>query len=103
MGEVLFISCLIVGLIVPFLFLTGKGRIYWLTMMCVIGTILGATEIISVIDTGSTISQQFWHWSVQHVVTAWICLALLLFGWVVLLIHLSWKLLTNRNYRIKPK
>jgi hypothetical protein len=101
MGEVLFILGMIGGLVLPFVFLTGKGRWYWLIMMTVIGLILGATEIIAVVDTGATISQHFWDWSVKHPTTAWIVLAMLFGGWMVLLVHLAWKLMTNKNYRNK--
>ena len=99
MGEVFFILGLVGGLIVPFVFLTGKGRIYWLVTMSTIGLVLVASEIISTVDTGGTISQHFWHWSVQHPVTGWLVIGMLFMGWVILLLHLAWKLITNRDYR----
>jgi len=97
MGEVLFILGLIIGLICPFILLTGKGRIYWLVMMSIIGIILGTTEIVSVLDTGKTISQHFWDWSLAHPSSAWVALGLLAFGWGVLLVHLAWKLLKKQG------
>jgi len=93
MGEVLFISGMVCGLILPFIFLTGKGRMYWLILMSIIGILLVATELISVVDTGRTISQHFWDWSLLHPKSALMVLGMLFCGWMVLLIHLGWKLL----------
>ena len=93
MGELFFILGLIAGLILPFIFLTGQGRIFWMITMSVIGLVVGGAELISKITTGHTISQHFWTWSLLHPTTAWMVLAALLIGWLILLIHLAWKLL----------
>ncbi len=103
MGEIVFIISLIGGLVLPFIFLTGIGRRYWLGLMVVIGGLLGLTEIVAKVHTGGTISQHFWHWSVQHRETAWLVLFLLAFGWLSLLVHLGWKLVFDPEYTKKFK
>jgi len=97
MGEVIFIIGLILGLIVPFLFLTGAGRWFWVGTMSLIGGIIGGSEIISTAVTGMTISRHFWNWSLAHPKTAWIVLGALALGWLNLLVHLAWKLLTKKK------
>ena len=97
MGEILFVISLIAFLILPFMFLTGKGRIFWLVTMATIGTTVGVSEIVSKISTGKTISNHFWTWSLIHPGTAWLVLGLLALGWGSLLLHLAWKLINKKK------
>lgn len=83
-----------------FLFLQGKGRLYWIiTMAGCLGSVV-FMEIFSKITTGITISQHFWQWSVQHEATAWLVLGMLQIGWLVLLHHLALKII-NRHFKKK--
>ena len=97
MGEVFFVIALIGGLILPFLFLTGTGRKFWLVTMTIIGLVVGGSELVAKLSTGHSISQHFWTWSLLHPMTAWIVLGLLALGWGSLLIHLAWKMITKKN------
>lgn len=97
MGEIVFIISLIAGLILPFIFLTGRGRIFWLVTMSVIGLTVGGSELISKLTTGKTISKHFWEWSLLHPGTAWIVLGCLLLGWLSLLVHLAWKMIFRKK------
>ena len=99
MGEVIFITGLIGGLLGWTFLLKGKARLYWLITMSVIGATVGIMEIIGTVVEGMTISQMFWRWSVTHVWEAYTAMSLLLFGIVVLIVHLMWKVWTNRNYK----
>ena len=83
----------------PFIMLTGKGRIYWLVCMSVIGLTVAITEIVAKVGTGMTISQMFWKWSVLHPTTAWCVLGALFIGWLGFLYHLASKLLFDRDYK----
>lgn len=97
MGEVFFVIGLIGFLIIPFAFLTGKGRIYWLITMSTIGLTVVSMEVFSKVTTGKTISNHFWTWSLIHPETAWIVLFALLIGWLILLVHLAWKLIFRKK------
>ena len=97
MGEVIFIIGLILGLVAPFLFLQGFGRILWLITMSTIGVVVGGMELISKLITGVTISRHFWNWSLVHPQSAWMVLGFLLIGWLILLIHLAWKMIFKRK------
>lgn len=97
MGEIFFVIGLISSLILPFFFLTGRARIFWLSTMSMIGLVIIASEILSKISTGRTISQHFWVWSLAHPSTAWLVLGLLFLGWLILLLHLAWKMLFRKK------
>lgn len=97
MGELFFIVSLIVFLILPFLFLQGSGRVFWIITMGIIGLTVVTSELVSKLVTGHTISQHFWAWSLNHPSTAWLVIGLLAFGWGSLLLHLSWKLITGNK------
>lgn len=96
LSQIIFVVLLLGGLMGAFLFLQGKGRIYWLITMggCLSSVVL--MEGISKITTGMTISQHFWQWSLNHEMTAWLVLGMLLIGWLVLLHHLALKIITRR-------
>lgn len=96
MGELVFIIGLIAGLILPFALLTGWGRKYWMILMTIIGSSVAGAELCGKIFIGKTISRMYWEWSLAHEMTSWIVAIILLMGWVNLLIHLQWKVITKR-------
>lgn len=98
MGEAFFVIGLIGFLVLPFLFLTGKGRMFWIITMGTIGVWIGMMEIVAKYGggDGNTISRYFWEWSLNHEGTAWLVIGLLQIGWLILLVHLIWKVLKRR-------
>lgn len=96
MAEIFFIIGLIAGLILPFALLTGWGRKYWMVLMSIIGLSVGGAEILGKAFLGKTISRMYWEWSLLHEGTSWILTAILLAGWLNLLIHLQWKVIARR-------
>lgn len=108
MGEVLFTISLLVGLVGVFAImgLTGGGWA-WIKTMGVIALVIVIAEIWSKVKDGKTISQKFWRWSMKtvdgkrvNIVKAWIVLGVLQLGWLSLLIHLAWKMLTGAEYPV---
>lgn len=99
MGELFFIASLIIFLVLPFVLMNGRGRVYWLITMGTIGFWIGAMELFSKFLGGDrhTISQYFWEYSLNHPTTAWIIIGMLLIGWLALLLHLAWKLITKQR------
>lgn len=97
MGEILFIISLIAGLIIPFMWLQGMGRILWVNTMSLIGLTVVGAEIVGKATTGMTISRHFWTWSLEHPTSAVIVLIALAMGWGSLILHLGWKLLTRKK------
>lgn len=93
---ILFVAC---PLVLWTLFLTGKGRIFWLiTMSCCLLSVL-VMEGVSKYVTGYTISNLFWKWSELHPMTAVVTLGLMWAGWTALMIHLGIRLI--RKYILK--
>lgn len=103
MGEVFFIIGLVGGLVCWTLFLSGLARRYWFITMATIGATVGLMEGFTSLKYGATISQLYWHWSVRHVVTSWICMGMLIGGMIFLAVHLQWKVMFKRNYTKKLK
>lgn len=93
--EVVFIIGLIAGLIMPFAFLTGWGRKYWMIAMSLIGCIVGGAEIVGTVFMHKTISRMYWEWSLLHESTSWLVVAILALGWLNLLVHLQWKVISR--------
>lgn len=97
MGEVIFIISLIGGLIAPFAFLQGMGRIFWLSTMSTIGLVVVVAEILGKAFVGKTISRMYWEWSLAHETTSWIVAGVLVLGWTFgLILHLQWKVIKRR-------
>lgn len=79
------------------------GEWYWCILMAWILASVVAMEIIAVVITGKTISQHFWRWSIKkdadgkkpNVWKAWTMIGMLSVGWVFLMLHLAWKMLTK--------
>jgi len=96
--EVIFILVMLSMWIVPF---AVFELWWWMWMFIAIGIVFAIFELTSKLKTGKTLSVQFWRWSVvknekgQYVNRwkAWTILACMLTGWVMLLVHLAWKML----------
>ena len=71
------------------------GLWWWFFTMLAIAVIVGLAELIAVLKTGMTLSQMFWKWSKNNKPKAWITIGCLFAGWVMLLIHLAWKMLVE--------
>lgn len=96
--EILFIilmfSCWIVP---PLLF----KKWWWFGFFVLVGVTFGIIELIAKLVTGRTLSQQFWYWSIAEDANGkkynlkkaviWVCC--MLAGWVMLLLHLSEKMI----------
>ena len=96
-NDALFIVSFI-GLTValPWIFFTGRARIYWGTFFVAVGILLGIYEIVGICEDGRTISQMFQHWSIQHPSTALWVLAGWGFAFLMLIVHLGGKLLKKK-------
>lgn len=94
MGEIAFmIFCVACPLILWSLFLNGFARWFWFSTMtsCLLSVLIA--EAVGKITYGHSISQMFWEWSELHPWTAILTLALLMFGWAMLITHLAWRLI----------
>ena len=102
MGELLFILSLIIFLIAPFVI---GGLWVWVFCMSTIGLVVILYEIYGRFFTPEkrTISRMFWDWSTakddagkyKNRWKAWMILGLLQLGWLSLLLHLGWRMLTG--------
>lgn len=90
MGEAIFVVSLLALLVVPF---AVVGLWWWFWTMLIIGLWVVAVEIVSKIKDRKTISQKFWGWSLENEKKAWIILSCMLLGWLILLLHLAWKIM----------
>ena len=77
------------------------GSWYWCILMGFILVCVIVMEIIALIMTDRTISQQFWDWSKKkepngkrpNVWKAWAMFSMMIVGWAFLMLHLLWKIL----------
>lgn len=96
--EVIFIVVMLAMWILPFAVLKLW---WWFWMFTAVGVVFGIFEALAALVTGKTLSQQFWKWSTEtdycgkrkNVGKALIVLACMGIGWIMLLIHLAWKML----------
>ena len=99
--EVIFIICMFACWILPPIIF---GLMWWAGFFVGVGVLFGAVEILAKVLTGRTLSQKFWDWSMEEEVSAsaivypnkkkaWVYLGCMLAGWIMLLIHLAWKML----------
>lgn len=77
------------------------GLWYWCILMSWILVSVVAMEIIALIMTKRTISQQFWDWSKKvvdgkrpNVWKAWTMVSMMIVGWLFLMLHLLWKVIS---------
>ena len=74
-------------------------------MMLTIDGVLIVYEVVNKVKYGKTLSKQFWEWSVdkdesQNYKNFWKVLTitgLMLAGWLMLLLHLLWKLIFKKK------
>lgn len=97
MSEILFILSLLGGLWAWAFFLQGNARTFWLITMGLIALVVLGAEIVGKLTVGFTISNLYWQWSVQHVGTHWLVMAIMLAGWLSLLWHLSAKVISKKD------
>ena len=99
MGDVLFIVAFLGLLLIPFLIFAvknKKGFWYWVGTVATMGAILGIVELISKLATGKTLSSNFWAFSLQDPGSASVILGCWLAAWILLLIHLAWKMINKK-------
>ena len=88
--EVIFIIVMFTFLLLPFVI---TKQWWWVAFLGAVVIIFGILEAASKIKTGKTLSQSFWKYSEEHKVGSIICLLSLAIGWVLLLLHLAWKMI----------
>lgn len=111
------------GLYIGWTFFDIKELKYWFFTILSIGLVVGAWELIAKIRKGRSISQLFWRWSCKkkldkdgnpiilgfnedntpiyeyvNVTKMWIALAMCTVGWILLMVHLAWKVITGKDY-----
>ena len=101
-GEVASMS-LVVACLVGWSIWFGVESGYWLWCWCMstIFVVVIFFEILAKIITDKTISQQFWAWSNKknengkkvNAWKAWIMAGIMIVGWLLLILHLQWKVL----------
>lgn len=80
----------ILGLTIPFAL---AGLWWWVRLIISISVVVAIWEGLAVLQTGHTLSQQFWQLRKTRPVIAWGLIALLAVMWAGLLIHLCWRVL----------
>ena len=90
--EIIFMLTMLCLLVGPFAIF---GLWYWFFTMLTIAVIVGLAELVATLITGNTLSQRFWKWSKQNKTKAWIAIGSLFIGWIMLLIHLAWKMIVE--------
>ncbi len=71
----------------------AAGLIWWSWFWTGLTVYLALFEIAARVETSRTISQQFWAYSIDHPVGAWILAGMVAFGGIGLAAHLLWKLI----------
>jgi hypothetical protein len=67
---------------------------YWIAyVFAIFGVVFGAFEGFAKWKTGKTVSQNFWAFSKDHPVKAWIVLIGMQVAWLALLWHLASKMI----------
>lgn len=94
MGDVLFIIVFLSLMIIPFII---KRMWFWVGTIASMGVCLGIGEFISKQTIGMTLSKTFWLFSLSHPVQAWIILGSMFTAWLLLMLHLAWKMLTKKK------
>ena len=97
MTEILFIILMCAAWTVPFAIFIPQ----WFWMMLTIDGVFAVFELYNKIKYGETLSTRFWKWSVDKAPDGtlrnlWkviVVISLMLVGWIMLLIHLVWKLI----------
>jgi len=71
----------------------AAGLIWWSWFWVALTALLAIFEIASKVETRLTISQQFWAYSLDHPVGAWVLAGLIAGGGLGLAVHLLWKII----------
>lgn len=101
MGEIIF-GFTLIGSLVGWTFILSKKLPKWLwfsTMFGCCAWVIGM-EIFSKVTNGHSISQLYWTWSLEHEALSWVVAALMLGGWINLIIHLQIKVI-KRHFEKK--
>ena len=100
MSEILFIIIMCACWTLPFAVFIPQ----WFWMMLAIDGVFAAFELWNKIHYGKTLSRQFWDWSVdkagdgsyRNLWKVILIISLMLIGWVMLLIHLLWRVFKRK-------
>lgn len=96
MMDVVFIVVFLGLMLIPFTIFAVKkkqGFIYWVGTVAFMGVCLGIGELTSKLITGKTLSSNFWAFSLDDPGSAIAIIGCMAIAWLLLLIHLSWKML----------
>ncbi len=96
--EVVLIIALFTLLIIPFIIFKLW---WWAIFMALVAIVFAIMEVVAHVVTGRTLSQKFWDWSIRpnangkkpNIWKAWLVLGSMLGAWIMLLIHLAWKMI----------
>jgi len=100
MGEIIFGTTLI-GSLVGWTFIVKDKLPKWLWFTTMMGCCLWVIgmEVFSKISNGHSISQLYWSWSLANEGLSWLVSALMLGGWINLIVHLQWKVIKRRFFK----
>lgn len=88
--EIIFVVLLAGGLLVPAALI---GQWWLFATFMTFFVCFGLIEFLADKFSGKTVSQNFWEYSKEHKLGAWIVLGCMLIAWLSLLWHLAAKLL----------
>lgn len=71
----------------------AAGLIWWSWFWAAMMALLALFELAAKTETGLTISQQFWAYSLDHPVGAWLLAGMVGLGGLGLAAHLLWKII----------
>lgn len=94
MKELLFVISLFGSLLIPS---AMYGQWYLFGAFAIYGVVFGGWELFAIKKTGKTVSQHFWEFSKNHPNKAWLILAGMAIGWVILIIHLGEKMIWKKK------
>jgi hypothetical protein len=97
MSDALFFVALAALFIAPFFLMPKPARPRWIVLFVGFAVVLAICEAASYLSAGLTLSQLFWKFSEINPTAAWIVLASLAAGWVLVLIHLARKLIQRKK------
>ena len=97
MAEIIF-GITLIGSLVGWTFILSKKLQKWMWFAAMMGCCLWVVgmEIFSKVTTGHSISQLYWRWSLEHEGLSWLIAAIMLGGWINLIVHLQWKVIARR-------
>lgn len=100
MSDVLFVIAFLGLLLIPFIVFAIKkkrGFWFWVGTIATMGIMLGIGELSSKLLTGKTLSSNFWEFSLNDPGSAIVILICMLFAWILLIVHLAWKMIKDRK------